>query len=247
MERLLENQTAIITGGNAGIGKAIALKFAAHGAKIAIFGTDPKKGMSVVEEIRQMTEEAQVEFYQVDVSLTAPIEDAIKKVAERFGTIDILVNNAGVTSDQLLMKMSEEDWDRVLSINLKSCYNTCKAVIRSMMKARKGKILNISSVVGLIGNPGQTNYAASKAGMIGFTKALAKEVASRNITVNCIAPGFIETDMTKNLLPAQIEAMKIPLGRMGQPSDIANAALFLVSAADYVTGQVLTVDGGLVM
>lgn len=250
MKLQLENQTALITGGNAGIGKAIALLFAQEGAKVAIFGTNKEKGEAAVDEIRKITGREDVYFYTVDVSQTTAVEEAIKKVLETFGTIDILVNNAGITADQLLMKMSEDEWDRVLNINLKSCYNTCRAVIRSMMKARKGKIINISSVVGLTGNAGQMNYAASKAGMIGLTKALAKEVAGRNILVNCVAPGFIETNMTEKLSDSQKEGIlkDIPLGRMGHPMEIANVVLFLASPlSSYVTGQVWAVDGGMVM
>jgi len=250
MKPLLIGQVAIVTGGNAGIGKAIAFKFAEEGAHVAIFGTNPETGLKTVEEIKAAYPNSQARFYAVNVSQTALVEENIKKVVEDFGRIDILVNNAGVTVDQLLMKMSEEDWDQVLDINLKSCYNTCKAVVRGMMKAKKGRIINISSVVGLNGNPGQTNYAASKAGMIGFTKALAKEVASRGILVNCIAPGFTQTNMTDKLSDGQKEAVlkSIPLGDWGKPSDIANAACFLASEmSSYITGQVLTVDGGLVM
>lgn len=249
MNKLLENQTVIITGGNAGIGKSIALKFAEQGAKLAIFGMNAERGSQVVNEIRQLTGEDRATFYQVDVSQSQSVDDAIKQVLEVFGHIDILVNNAGITRDQLLMKMTEKDWDEVLDTNLKSCYHTCHAVVRPMMKARRGRIINVSSVVGLMGNPGQTNYAASKAGMIGFTRALSKEVASRGICVNCIAPGFIISHMT-DVLTEEQKAMilaKIPMGRMGAPEEVANAALFLASAlSNYVTGQVLTVDGGMV-
>jgi len=248
MKLQLENQVAVITGGNAGIGKAIALKFAEEGARIAIFGTNEEKGALVIEELKKLTHGNDFVFYKVDVSETTAVDEAIKQVLAHFHSIDILVNNAGVTADQLLMKMQADEWDRVININLKSCYNTCKAVIRSMMKARKGKIINMTSVVGLIGNPGQTNYAASKAGIIGFSKALAKEVAARGIHVNCIAPGFIKTQMTEKLSPEQLKEIHIPLGRMGDPQDIANVAWFLASGfSDYMTGQVLTVDGGMVM
>ncbi len=248
MKPLLENEIAIVTGGTAGIGKAIALKFAEHKAKVAIFGTHAERGREVVDEILGLAGEGYAAFFQVDVANSQSVEEAIKKVLETFGRVDILVNNAGITRDQLLMRMSEEEWDQVLDTNLKSCYHTCHAIVRSMMKARKGKIINVSSVVGLIGNPGQVNYAASKAGMIGFTKALAKEIASRGICVNCIAPGFITSRMTDELTQDQKEALlgRIPMGRMGNVVDIANAALFLASAlADYITGQVLTVDGGM--
>lgn len=250
MKQLLQSQVAIITGGNAGIGKAIALKFAEEGANLAIFGTNQENGQKTVAEISQAYPSCKVQFYLVNVAQTSLVEESIKKVIEDFGQIDILVNNAGITADQLLMKMSEEDWDRVLDINLKSCYNTCKAVVRGMMKAKKGRIINISSVVGLMGNAGQTNYAASKAGMIGFTKALAKELASRQILVNCIAPGFISTNMTDKLTESQKETIlkSIPMGELGNSDDIANAACFLASGmSKYITGQVLTVDGGMVM
>ncbi len=250
MKQLLKDQVAIITGGNAGIGKAIALKFAEEGAKVVIFGTNAEAGASAVAEIRSQTQTSDVHFAVVDVSQTGAVDEAMKKVVEQFGQIDILVNNAGITADQLLMKMSEHDWDRVLDINLKSCYNTCRAVVRGMMKAKKGRVINISSVVGLTGNAGQVNYAASKAGMIGFTKALAKELASRGILVNCIAPGFIRTKMTDLLSDAQKEAIlkDVPLGHMGEVADIANMAWFLASPlSSYITGQVLTVDGGMVM
>lgn len=250
MKNLLQDQVAIVTGGNAGIGKAIATKLAEEGAHVAILGTNAETGQAAVEDIQRAAPQAKMRFYAVDVSKTGAVDEAIKKVLEEFGQLDILVNNAGITADQLLMKMSEEEWDRVLAINLKSCYNTCKAVVRPMMKAKKGRIINISSVVGLMGNPGQVNYAASKAGMIGFTKALAKELAARNILVNCIAPGFIHTKMTDALSESQKEAIlkEIPLGRMGDPIEIAHAVWFLASPiASYMTGQVLTIDGGMVM
>lgn len=246
MQDLLKGQVAIVTGGTAGIGRAIALKLAEQGAKVAIFGTNRERGAQVVEEIGP----EKACFTSVDISKTADVENACKQVLDQFKQVDILVNNAGVTLDQLIMKMSEEEWDKVIDVNVKSCYNTCRALVRPMMKARKGKIINISSVVGLIGNPGQVNYAASKAAILGFTKALALELASRSICVNCVAPGYIETAMTEVLTGAQKEAIlaKIPLGKMGQPSDIANAVLFLASSlADYITGQVFTVDGGMVM
>lgn len=250
MKNLLLDQVAIVTGGNGGIGKAIALKLAEEGAKVAIMGTNVDTGALTVSEIKQSYPSSQVVFYQVDVSQTNVVDEVIKKIIEDFGKVDILVNNAGVTADQLLMKMSEEEWDRVLAVNLKSCYNTCRAVVRSMMKAKKGKIINISSVVGLTGNAGQANYAASKAGMIGFSKALAKELAPRNILVNCIAPGFIQTKMTEALSESQKEAIvkDIPLGRMGETVEIAYAVWFLASPlSNYMTGQVMTIDGGMVL
>ncbi|HEY5236018.1 MAG TPA: 3-oxoacyl-[acyl-carrier-protein] reductase, partial [Rhabdochlamydiaceae bacterium] len=185
-----------------------------------------------------------------DVSDKKAVDQALQEILLEFGKIDILVNNAGITRDGLLMKMTEEDWDRVIAVNLKSVYNTCQALVRSMLKARGGKIINITSVVGLNGNAGQTNYAASKAGMIGFTQSLAKEVASRGICVNCIAPGFIKTPMTDVLTDAQKEGIlkQVPMGRLGNAEEIANAAVFLASDwSNYITGQVLTVDGGMVM
>jgi len=250
MKNLLLDQVAIVTGGNAGIGKAIALKLAEEGAKVAIIGTNAETGAAAIAEIKQDVPAAHLLFYQLDVSQTAAVEETIKKIIDDFGKVDILVNNAGITADQLLMKMSEEEWDRVLAVNLKSCYNTCRAVVRSMMKAKKGKIINISSVVGLTGNAGQVNYAASKAGMIGFTKALAKELASRNILVNCIAPGFFQTKMTDALTENQKDAFlkEIPLGRLGDTKEIAHAVWFLASPlSTYMTGQVITIDGGMVM
>jgi 3-oxoacyl-[acyl-carrier protein] reductase len=248
MNQLLLNHVAVITGGNAGIGKAIAIKLATEGAHIAILGTNSKTGSETVEEIKQLVPALKVNFYPVDVSQPSSVEATLKVILEDYGQIDLLINNAGITADQLLIKMSEEEWDRVIDVNLKSCYNTCKLVARSMMKARRGKIINISSVIGLIGNPGQTNYAAAKAGMIGFTKALAKELASRNILVNCIAPGFIETKMTDKLSQNQKEAIlnESPLGRMGEPIEVANLVWFLASPlCHYITGQVLTIDGGI--
>lgn len=248
MEGLLKGKTAIVTGATAGIGREIALTFAKQGAKVAVFGTHPERGQEVVDAIKAQGGEGV--FIPVDISKTDAVEASVQQAVEKLGHVDILVNNAGITKDQLMLKMTEEDWDTVLDINLKSCYNTCKALMRAMLKARQGKIINISSVVGLTGNAGQVNYAASKSGMIGFTKALAQEVAKRGITVNCIAPGFIETRMTDAMTEDQKQAVlsKIPMGRMGATKDIAHTALFLASPlADYITGQVITVDGGMVM
>lgn len=250
MNELLKGHSAIITGGTIGIGLAIARIFAKHGAHVVLFGTNQERGEEAAAKLNAELAGQDASFFAVDVSQTAAVEEAVKQVIARHGKVDILVNNAGITRDQLLMKMSEAEWDAVINTNLKSCYNTCRALIRSMMKAKKGKIINISSVVGLTGNAGQINYAASKGGMIALTKALALEVASRQIQVNCIAPGFIETRMTEVLTEAQKESIlsKIPLGRMGSPEDIANAALYLASdLSNYITGQVLTVDGGMVM
>lgn len=250
MNKWLQGKTAIITGGNAGIGKAIALLYAEHGANVIVFATNQERGEAVVNEIKDRFPEVKAEFYKVDVSNTNQVDETIATVQKQFPQIDILVNNAGIVRDNLLMKMSEDDFDKVLNVNLKSIYNTSHALIRSFLKARKGKIINITSVIGLIGNAGQTNYAASKAGIIGFSKSLAKEVAVRGITVNCIAPGFIETEMTDKLSDEQKKAIlnQVPMNRLGSSDEVANTALFLASdLANYITGQVLTVDGGMVM
>lgn len=249
MDKLLKDQVAIVTGATAGIGRAIAQKYVEQGAKVAVLGTNVERGNAVVQELEKISP-GSAAFFPVNVANTQEVAEVIKKILEKFGKVDILVNNAGITRDQLLMKMTEEDWDNVLEVNVKSCYNFCQALVRTMMKARKGKIINISSVIGLIGNAGQVNYAASKAAMIGFSKALAKELAPRNICVNCIAPGFIETSMTHAMTDDQKKATldMIPFKRMGAPEDIANAALFIASPlSDYITGQVITVDGGMVM
>lgn len=250
--QLLKNKHTLITGGTAGIGKQIALAFAAHGAHVAIFGTNLERANQVLEELKKcsVSEDQQFLAKIVNVSEKKSVEQTIEEILAQWGKIDVLVNNAGITRDGLLMKMPEEHWDEVIDVNLKSVYNTCQTLIRPMMKARCGKIINISLVVGLTGNAGQVNYAASKSGVIGFTKALAQEVASRGICVNCIAPGFIETRMTESLTDVQKEAIlkKIPMGRIGKPEEIANTALFLASdMSHYMTGQVLTVDGGMVM
>ncbi len=252
MSCLLKGKAALVTGGTAGIGKEIALEFARNGASVAVLGTNEERAKTVLSELQSLpsVEGQKFAYFLIDVSKSKEVEVLIDQLLKDWGKVDILVNNAGVTRDNLLMRMSEEDWDFVMDVNLKSVYNTCRALIRSMMKARSGKIINISSVIGLTGNAGQVNYAASKAGMIGLTKSLAKEVASRGICVNCIAPGYIETPMTDGLSPQVKEAVlsKIPLGRIGQPSDIARAALFFASdAANYITGQTLAVDGGMVM
>lgn len=247
---MIENQIAFVTGGTAGIGKSIAHKFAQSKARVYLFGTHSERGQSAVQEIQKATSNPSVFFHQLDVSKTQTVEETLKRILAETGGVDILVNNAGIYKDQLLMKMTEEEWDSVINVNLKSCYNMCHNVIRSMLKAKKGKIINVSSVVGLTGNTGQVNYASSKAAIIGFTRSLAKEVASRNIHVNCIAPGFVKTAMTDYLTEEQQNELckTIPLGRMGQPNDIANVALFLASnLSDYITGQVLTVDGGMVL
>ena len=248
----LLNKKTLITGGTAGIGKEIALAFARQGSSVCILGTNAERAALVVAELEALRTSPEQQFFSaiVNVADKKAVDAALEKILSTWGTVDVLVNNAGITKDGLLMKMSEEDWDAVIDTNLKSVYNLCQLLIRPMLKAKCGKIINISSVVGLTGNAGQSNYAASKSGIIGFTKALAQEVATRNVCVNCIAPGFIKTGMTDVLTDAQKEAIlkKIPMGRLGSLKDIANAAVFLASSlSDYMTGQVLTVDGGMVM
>jgi 3-oxoacyl-[acyl-carrier protein] reductase len=245
----LSNKVAVVTGSSRGIGAAIAAVLAAQGARVVVNHRSSAAGAeAVVAAIKQAGGEAIV--VQADVSQFEEAERLIKATIDTYGQIDILVNNAGTTRDMLIMKMKPEDWELVLRTNLFSAYNCSKAVTRPMMKQRGGRIINITSVVGLAGQAGQTNYAASKAGMIGFTKALAKELGSRNITVNAIAPGFIPTALTEVLPGEMIQATieNTPLGRLGTVEDVANAVLFLASdEAAFITGQVLTVDGGLVM
>ncbi|MEZ5314742.1 MAG: 3-oxoacyl-ACP reductase FabG [Chlamydiales bacterium] len=248
---LLSEQTAIVTGGTRGIGSKIVSSFIEHGASVAFFGTDEVRGSQILKDFQKKAKKDQkIAFYKVNVSNYQEVESSITQVYEDFNHVEILVNNAGITRDSLLIRLSENDWQEVINTNLNSVYNTCRSLVRRMMKVRRGKIINIGSIVGLIGNAGQTNYAASKAGMIGFTKSLAKEVSRWNISVNCIAPGFIETDMTKTIQEKQREAIlnQIPMHKFGRPEDIGNAALFLASSmADYITGEVLTVDGGMAM
>lgn len=244
----LENQIAVVTGAGRGIGRAIALKFAAEGADVVCVSRTAENSERVAAEVRTLGRKAWA--YAVDVADGAAVSAAAEQILAECGKVDVLVNNAGVTRDGLLMRMSDSDWDTVLNTNLKGAFLVTKAFSRAMLKARSGRIINISSVIGLIGNAGQCNYAASKAGLIGFTRSCARELASRHITVNAIAPGFIETDMTSELKPEVRETLlkTIPLGSFGQAEDIANAALFLAAASGrYVTGQVLTVDGGMVM
>jgi len=244
----LANHVAIITGGARGIGREIALAFAKEGADLALFDVNPQTLEQTAQELQALGRRA--EGFVVDVTQAAAVDEAVSKVLDKLGRIDILVNNAGITQDGLLIRMEEAQWDRVLDINLKGTYLCTRAVAKVMLKARQGRIVSIASIVGLIGNPGQANYAASKAGIIGFTKAVAKELASRGITCNAIAPGFIKTEMTERL-PEEVKAKllaNIPMGTLGEPRDVAYAALFLVSeAARYITGQVLVVDGGLAM
>ena len=246
-EKFLAGKVALVTGASRGIGRAIALKLAADGAKVAInFAGNVAKAEEVKAEIETLGSEAIL--VQGSVADFETVAEIVKKVTETFGKIDILVNNAGITRDNLLLKMSEKDFDEVIATNLKGVFNCTKAVTKLMMKQRSGRIVNMSSVVGLTGNISQANYSAAKAGIIGFTKSTAKELASRGVTVNAIAPGFISTDMTSTLTDKVKEELSknIPLGRMGEPEDIANAVEFLVSdKAAYITGQVICVDGGM--
>ena len=246
---LLDGKTALVTGASRGIGRAIALRLAAEGASVAI---NYAGNTAKAEETKAAIEAAggKAALFQADVSDSAQVEQMVAAVTEAFGNIDILVNNAGITRDGLLMRMKEEDFDAVLDTNLKGIFHVTKAVSKLMMKKRAGRIVNMASVVGIMGNAGQTNYAAAKAGVIGFTKSAAREFAARGITVNAVAPGFIATDMTAAMPEKAKEATlaAIPLRRMGEPEDVANAVAFLVSdQASYITGQVVKVDGGMVM
>ncbi|MNO95660.1 3-oxoacyl-[acyl-carrier-protein] reductase FabG [compost metagenome] len=249
MTKLLEGQTALVTGASRGIGRCIALALAEAGANVAVnYAGNEEAAASVVSEIESLG----VKAYAVKghVGNSKQFEDMVKGVVDAWGRIDILVNNAGITRDNLIMRMKEEEFDDVIETNLKGVFNGIKAVTRPMMKQRSGRIINISSVVGVLGNPGQANYVAAKAGVIGLTKSSARELASRNISVNCIAPGFIETDMTDQLPEDVRQSMLggIPLARLGQPEEIAKVAVFLASdSASYMTGQTLHVDGGMYM
>lgn len=244
----LNDQIAVVTGAGRGIGKAIALRFAEEGAHVVCLSRTEANAESAAAAVREKNRKAWA--FAVDVSDTEKTQETAAAVLKEAGRVDILVNNAGVTRDDLLMRMSEEAWDTVLDTNLKGAFSLCKAFSRPFMKQRQGRIINISSVIGLIGNAGQTNYAASKAGLIGLTKSIARELAARNITCNAIAPGFIETDMTAELNEDQKAGIlsQIPLKQLGNPDDIAHAAVYLAGPGGrYVTGQVLTVDGGMVM
>jgi 3-oxoacyl-[acyl-carrier protein] reductase len=244
-----DNQNAVITGAGRGIGRAVAVRLADEGARVACVSRSEENAKRTADEINKARANA-AKAYTADVADRAAVQKVGAQILEEFGKVDILVNNAGVTRDALAMRMSIEDWDTVINTNLRGAFNFIQAILRSMVKQRSGRIINISSVIALIGNAGQTNYAASKAGLIGLTKSLARELASRNITVNAVAPGFITTDMTAGLSDEIKNTIrsKIPLGRTGTPEDIANAVTFLASAeASYVTGQVLCVDGGIVM
>ena len=246
---IVKNKNVLITGASRGIGKAIAEEFAKNGANVAFtYLSSVEKGQALELDLAQYG--TKIKGYRSDASLYAEAEELVSNVVADFGTIDVLINNAGITRDTLLMRMSEDQWDEVMTINLKSVFNLTKAVSKPMMKARSGSIINMTSVVGVMGNAGQSNYAASKAGMIGFTKSIAKELGSRNIRTNAIAPGFIETEMTGELSEEQLATWtaNIPLKRPGQGIDIANTCMFLASdASAYMTGQVLVVDGGLLM
>jgi len=244
----LANQIAVVTGAGRGIGRAIALKFATEGASVVCVSRTSENAEKVATEVRALGRKAWAQT--VDVADASAVNSMAERVLTECGRVDILVNNAGVTRDGLMMRMSDEDWDAVVDTNLKGAFLMTRAFSRSMLKQRSGRIINVSSIIGLIGNAGQCNYASSKAGLIGLTQSAAREFASRGITVNALAPGFIETDMTA-VLPEDLRKdllKRIPLNRFGQPEDIAAAALFLAGAASaYVTGQVLVVDGGMVM
>lgn len=246
---MLENQVAIVTGAARGIGRAIALSLAQQGVSVIVnCSSSTEQAETVVAEIKKNGGEAQV--IKCDVSDSEAVEAMFAKVMETYGQIDILVNNAGITRDNLLIRMSEEDFETVIDTNLKGTFLCSKFAVKAMLKKRSGKIINISSVSGVAGNVGQANYSAAKAGMIGLTKTMAKEVAARGITVNAIAPGFIETDMTDKLSDAIKEAVikQIPLGRFGKPEDIASAVTFLASdSGAYITGQTINIDGGMVI
>ena len=244
----LAGQVLVVTGGARGIGREIALLFAKEGSDVALFDVNEELLGQTVKELEALGRRAI--GLVVDVTNAAAVDEAVSKALDKLGRIDILINNAGVTKDGLIVRMDEAQWDRVLDINLKGTFLCTRAVAKVMLKARRGRIVSIASIVGLIGNPGQANYAASKAGVIGLTKSVARELASRGITVNAIAPGFIQTDMT-HALPEEVKQrlfQSIPMGKLGEAGDVAQAALFLVrDAARYITGHVLVVDGGLAM
>ena len=245
----LEGKNALVTGGSRGIGKAIALELARQGANVAVTANSSLAGAeSVADEIRALGRNAVAA--QCNIADSGQVEKLISQVLTSLGSLDIVVNNAGVTKDALVLRMSEEDWDTVLDTNLKGTFLVTRAALKPMIKQRQGKIVNITSVIGLIANPGQANYSASKAGIIGFTRTIAKEVASRNIQANCVAPGFIETAMTDALSQEQRDNIikQIPANRLGSPEDIANVVAFLCSpSASYITGQTITVDGGMIL
>jgi 3-oxoacyl-[acyl-carrier protein] reductase len=248
-EQTLKDRVAVVTGASRGIGRAIALELARRGAAVVV--NFQKSAQAADEVVRQIElEGGKAVVFRADVSNFLQAQGLIKFVQETYGGIDILINNAGITRDTLVMMMSEEDWDVVQSTNLKSTFNCSKAAVKAMLRKRYGRIINVASVAGQMGNPGQTNYSASKAGQIGFTKALAREVASRNITVNAVAPGFVDTEILQTIPPETLEAALklVPLGRKGLPEEVAYAVAFLASdQAAYITGQVLGIDGGMAM
>lgn len=245
---MLNDEIAVVTGASRGIGKAIAQALGKAGATVVGTATSENGAGAIAEYLK--AEGISGDGRVLDVADSGSVNDFLAAVEKDFGPVTILVNNAGITRDNLLMRMKEEEWTEILNTNLSSVYRMCKGVLRGMMKARRGRIINIASVVGLVGNPGQANYCAAKAGIMGFTKSLAREVGSRGITANTVAPGFIDTDMTRALPEAQRDALlaQVPLGRLGQPEDIAQAVLFLASpGAAYITGETLNVNGGMYM
>ena len=244
----LKDKTALVTGGARGIGREIALCLAREGANVVIWDVNPESAKSTAKDIEALGVKA--DYVQADVTKYNQVEESVNKILDNFQKLDILVNNAGITKDNLLLRMSEADWDAVINVNLKGTFNCTKAAAKVMLRQRSGKIINIASIIGIIGNFGQANYAASKAGIIALTKTTAKELASRGICVNAVAPGFIQTEMTAKL-PADIQQKlltRIPLNRLGKPEDVAKLCLFLASSeSDYITGQVIIIDGGMVM
>ena len=243
-----KNQVVLVTGSTRGIGKEIAAAFAREGARVIICGTNPGLSKAVTDEIAK--EGHLAENFVCDVTKLENVEDMVNKILDKHNRIDILVNNAGVTRDNLLLRMKENDWDAVMNVNLKGTFNCTKVVAKAMLRAQKGKIINIASIIGITGNAGQANYAASKAGIIGFTKSVARELSSRGITANAVAPGYIQTEMTAKLNDKTRDAIlqTIPLGKLGTPGDVAGACIFLASnEADYITGQTILVDGGMAM
>lgn len=246
---MFEGKAALVTGASRGIGRAIALNLGKNGANVVVnYSGSKEKAEAVVEEIKSFGQEAIA--VQANVADTDDVKRMVKETIDTFGSLDILVNNAGITRDNLLMRMKEEEFDQVIDTNLKGVFNCTKAVTRQMMKQRAGKIVNLASIVGVSGNPGQVNYVAAKAGVIGMTKSVAKELATRNVHVNAVAPGFISTEMTDELTDEQKQSMydMIPLNRLGDPEDVANVVKFLASdESDYMTGQTIHVDGGMVM
>ncbi len=244
----LKDKVALITGGARGIGRAIGLTFAREGADIAVADVNLEIAQQTVLEIQDLGRKAMA--LEMDVTNYEKVEEGVNKILDKMGKVDILVNNAGITKDNLLLRMSQADWDAVINVNLKGTFNCIKAVSRPMIKQRSGRIISIASIIGLMGNPGQANYAASKAGIIALTKTVAKELASRNVNANAVAPGFIQTEMTAKLSEDVKKKMleAIPLAKLGTPQDVANICLFLASdEASYITGQVITIDGGMVM